>query len=62
MPKCDRSTSEATLAVSAKQHTLSLVVVVLGGGGDRVGDPCGICEAARVGDRVVAEGVKCAQT
>ncbi len=50
MPKCDRSTSEATLVVSAKQHALSLVGWVLGGSGDRVGD------------RVVAEGVKCAQT
>ncbi|MBW4516654.1 MAG: hypothetical protein KME11_15710 [Timaviella obliquedivisa GSE-PSE-MK23-08B] len=33
-----RSISEVTLVVSTKQRALSLVGLVLGGGGDRIGD------------------------
>ena len=49
---CDRSTSEATLAVSAKQRALPWVELVLGGSGD----PCGICKAARVVAQRMSQG------
>ena len=54
MPKGDRSTLEATLVVSARQHALSLVGLVLGGSGD----PCGICKVARAFDLVVKASVR----